>query len=225
MQMPLEIIGEDEREEITATSKQPWSMQGHLVMTFKDNKSIERTEAGSGTMIGPRHVLTAGHNVYKKDYGRALSTTFYPGQTSGKFPFDSAEVIAYKIAPRWLESGDSAWDFAVLVLDRPVGTKTGKMGLAVLSDTELMAKRLTLAGYPKNKEGTLWSASGLLRDVSDEYLFYDIDTEPGQSGSCLFYSSGTTHTIVGVHTVGDKKAGNSGVRIDSERAKMIRSWL
>lgn len=224
MQMPLEIIGDkDDREPVPFTKKRPWSMQGHLVMTFNHN-SIVRTRDGSGTMIGPRHVLTAAHNVHRKDYGRAVSTTFYPGQNSDELPFDSAKVLTYKIAPRWLQTFDPTWDFAVLVLDSPIGKKTGHMSVAAMSDEKLTTQRLTLAGYPKERGSTLWSHSGRLRGVSPDFLLYDLDTEEGQSGSCLFISSEDAYTVVGIHTLGDK-AGNSGVRINDERAKLIGSWL
>ena len=63
----LELIGIDERQQVTNTTEVPFRWVCHITAFFPDpeNPGFELVfgQAGSGTLISPRHVITAGHVI------------------------------------------------------------------------------------------------------------------------------------------------------------------
>lgn len=61
----LNRYGRDGRTPITSTKELPYRFHGHMIMTFANGKSY----TASGTLVGPHHVLTAGHNLFSHKRG------------------------------------------------------------------------------------------------------------------------------------------------------------
>ncbi len=88
---------------------------------------------GSGTMIGPRHVLTASHVVnWNSDSKGAVGwATFTPGYFDGRGPWgeiDVVEVIYWEQAPGSLTDEETSIDYVVLVTDQRIGDLIGYAG-------------------------------------------------------------------------------------------------
>lgn len=119
---------------------------------------------GSGSLVDPLHVITAGHVVWRKGAGIPMSPQF--GIAAGldtttnqteillksdrTIKFGTAQVVRMLVMPDW-QSG--AWngydaDMALLELDRPVGHLTGTLGMSVEGDGFFPQNLVHMAGYP-----------------------------------------------------------------------------
>jgi hypothetical protein len=167
------IFGADDRRAFRDPSY-PWSTVG-LVQTDRGS--------GSGTMIGPRHLLTVSHVIdwaappgYAADWVR-----FTPSFYDGGAPFGEA----YGIHICWYlkEDGDGFisgdegnFDYVVVVLDRRLGDTTGWMGargydddwddLAVWSHIWATRRTLTAASDLPGREDSGSTAPMLPRSRS-----------------------------------------------------------
>lgn len=123
----------------------------------------------TGTLVGPCHVLTAGHCVYsheRKEYSTQLS--FYPARNGGN-SVRPRGWKDYRVSPNWLQFKDYNADYAIVSLKEKVGTELGWMGFGYNLREEVVG--LNIAGYPIDRPaGTMWF------DYCDNVRF-DYDTE------------------------------------------------
>ncbi|WP_194848288.1 trypsin-like serine peptidase [Candidatus Neptunochlamydia vexilliferae] len=208
------IPGQDGRQRIQKTSEYPYSIHVQLEMKFSDG-----TYGGSGSLIGPHHVLTCGHNVYDiKTKKWATKITAYPGRNEKSAPYGKATVIKAYTFNNYTNNKERAYDIALLLLDRSVGKYTGWGGLCSAPDDSLKGATFNITGYPGDKGlDQMWSMSHKIKSIEKEIFEYEIDTNRGQSGSAIWVKDefGSVK-IMGVHTLGgfDK---NSGVRISKDK--------
>ena len=82
------------------------------------------------------------------------------------------------------------------------------------------------AGYPVDKPlGTQWFNAGRIQEVKPNTLTYGLDTEPGQSGSPVFYfDEDLRRIVVAVHTYGTS-GDNIGVRITPDLYAQMTEWV
>ena len=69
---------------------------------------------------------------------------------------------------------------------------------------------------------------GTINDLRDNRLFYDLDTNEGQSGSAIsIRTKSGGHYAIGIHTHGtnDPVVGNSGVYLSQEKFDQIIQWI
>ncbi|MFH1841571.1 MAG: trypsin-like serine protease [bacterium] len=93
----------------------------------------------SGTLIDPKHVITAGHCIYTFDPaypGWADEVSITPGYEFGVAPFGSARVVQMHSWEGWTVDEDSNHDNAILDLDRPIGALTGWRGYGYNTDCD-----------------------------------------------------------------------------------------
>ena len=77
------IIGADGQYRVKNTTVNPYRSVVYLQMTFGN-----QTYVGSGVMIAPNLVLTAGHNIYNRETGAwASSVIAVPGRNDNSSPF------------------------------------------------------------------------------------------------------------------------------------------
>jgi len=103
--------------------------------------------------------------------------------------------------------------------------RAGFLGFSNLSDQDLQAGVLNLAGYPDDKLplGSLWIDSGPVTPLNREFLHYRIDTGDSQSGSPIWRKVDDQRRVVGIHTGGSPQV-NRGVRINSEVFARLLAW-
>lgn len=204
----LAIVGPlDTRVQEIRTRTYPWNTLVHLCRDFGSGGC-----AGcSGTLIGPRRVLTAAHCLWSLGRKAAPRRIFaIPGRSDRKtMPYGSLEAQDYWIPRGFIEGPDrAAWDFGLIRLKRRAPASIDRfLPLRALSGRELTevatAGRVTVAGYPSDRPvGTLWRDRERLVRADARRLFHTVDTCPGHSGSPVIARVRGEPAIIGVHTAG-----------------------
>ncbi len=227
------VFGDDERPDlqIANLTELPFSAMGKLYVEF-DGKSSSCT----ATMISRNVILTAAHCVYNKYYsGWAKSARFFPAYDHGESVFSSAYVQQMNLPAQYLrKSGTDGstipwkaipFDFAVMVLDTPLGESTGWLNLKKLNS--FTGKFVSIAGYPGDLEnaealfGSFGFILGSMSQYSNLILKHRIDTYKGQSGAALLAGK---NKIVGVVSA-DDYSYNYAVGLDEARIKYIKKQI
>jgi len=217
------IIGLDERIRVTNTTLYPWSAICALRITAANGSRF----IGTGWMISPRTVVTAGHCVYlHEEGGWAQSITVIPGCDDASEPYGSHLGTDLRSVTGWTSSKNREYDYGVIILPpstRP-GATTGTFGFATRTDAFLLNAALNLSGYPGDKGGRQqWFMAQRPKSVSERVITYDIDTMGGQSGSPVWVLENGQRYGVVVHTNGNS-TGNSATRVTSGVFNNFSNW-
>lgn len=138
------VIGDDNREESTNTMF-PYSAVAYLEVN--DNKGFT---TGTAFMVNDNIAITAAHCVKGRN-----NITIFPGYSKGSAPFGGAYVTAYITDNRynpniWTSNLDlrniDIHDWAILILDRNIGNKTGWLGTSAE-----ISKITGFVSYPGDK--------------------------------------------------------------------------
>lgn len=203
------IIGCDDRvvkdPEIDGDSAQPWSFSGRF----------DGSSKCSGTLIGSKFVLTAGHCML----GKANTTMgFALGQEVQAFsgrPYGTNGVRRVFVPTAFVANdneADAAFDYAVAELWSPIaGATPAEWGYVPLQTlTSLNARSV---GYPTVQPdggflGRPWSVGSKLYAASQPFAYLDggesgllytnIDGWGGQSGSGVYSFVDGVRTVTGV---------------------------
>jgi V8-like Glu-specific endopeptidase len=186
------IFGTDDRYAFNDTSF-PWCTAGR----------VETSNGGwaSGTMIGPRHLLTCSHTIgwiANPDPYVAGWVKFMPSYFDGSTPFGTAWGThiywQQQVFGPTVDGTEERHDYVVVVLDSRIGDLTGWMGSRSYTDDWDGGTYWSHVGYPQDiSSGTRpifignFSLDG--RDTepdTDEAMLHQADVIPGQSGGPMF---------------------------------------
>jgi V8-like Glu-specific endopeptidase len=217
------IIGTDDRVRINPTTNFPWRAICALKITAADGSRW----IGTGWLVSPRTVITAGHVVFLHDHGGwPRSIEVIPALNDASRPYGSCISSTFRSVNGWVNSKSSDYDYGAIILPqncRP-GDRTGWFGLAVKDDGFLNSAILNLSGYPGDKGGNQqWFMARKTKSVSSRRIVYDIDTMGGQSGSPVWILVNGQRYGVGVHTNG-VSSGNSATRIVTPVFNNMIAW-
>ncbi|RUT05089.1 hypothetical protein DSM106972_039100 [Dulcicalothrix desertica PCC 7102] len=219
--------GVDDR--IPMTSNQyPWSTIGKVQGTTADAKSYHCT----GTLIYDNLVLTNSHCVLDPETGvLSKKIEFMPNFINGRVsnPRDIASVQRV-IYGTDFKNGfqDNSKDWAILVLDKPLGRKYGYLGWKSLPTSTLTRnpKKFFFVGYskdfPKSNPGMTAGFEAGCSITSEEanLLLHDCDTAGGSSGGAIIATIDDQYYIVAINNMEfkNRRTGqdiiNSAVKID-----------
>jgi V8-like Glu-specific endopeptidase len=191
---------------------------------------------GSGTMIGPRHVLTASHVVnWTGDRGGVAWLNFTPGYFDGSGPWGeiaATRVIYWEQAPGTLTDQQTAFDYVVLVLEERIGDIVGYPGFRTYDDDWNDGSYWQYIGYPgelSSGERPAFQGKCVISTAQDESLSGQTgyvlghfnEFTPGQSGGAVWgwWDGEPWPRVVGVgSTIGDTivKSTSVGTSGDNE---------
>lgn len=140
--------GIDTRIIRTPTTTWPWRTISH----FSNNCT--------GTLIGPRHLITAAHCINQQGTNTWFSFTVSPGRDGNTLPYGSSTISPnpapgqtawYFTHPQWRNPNTAnprQWDWGLIVIPDRLGDQTGWMGYVALTATTLKANNQYNRGYP-----------------------------------------------------------------------------
>lgn len=220
------VLAADNRVRITNTTAWPYSVHGHVIITYPDQKQY----IGSGTMVNRHHVLTAGHVVFSKaNGGWATSVQFNAAQNDSTLPYGSAFATYLFSFKGWTQNQLRDYDTGMLILDRDLGNQTGWLGLITTSDGNLSNHQITVAGYPGDKGGQqLWAATAAIVSVSDHQIGYNAYTKGGDSGAGVYgiWSGVNLEHACADHVAGPNGVPNTGSRLAQDKFnRIVNEWF
>lgn len=187
--------------------------------------------SASGTMVGPRHLLTCSHAIQWNPDNTAGWVKFTPSYFDGSAPFGVAWGTwiyweGTKVFGPTIDRDEGQHDYVCVVLDRNIGNLTGWMGSRSWSDSWDDLAVWRHIGYPGDLanaqrpsyqrdialDGSFWD-----REVHTR-IFHQGDVWPGQSGGPFFaWWQGESFPRV----VADQSGQNSDENTASGGAHMV----
>jgi glutamyl endopeptidase len=222
--------------QIGDTSLYPWRVNCLLKITVPG-----KTEAflGTGWFIGPYAVITAAHAVYPREpgiyVGWASQIEVITGANgSGKPVHDPITSSLFYCPDGWQSDGDLRLDYGAIILNQGIGSEVGFYGYATYSDSDLLSSVANLSGYPQLKpdqtpaNGTQWYAAGNVGSVDESFVYYYLDAESGESGSCVYRNIGDQSYAMAIHVASQgsdpSTALDRGLRITEPVFENLQHW-
>ncbi len=122
--------GDDSRGPVMDTAPIPYRFVCWLDLDFGVINGNQVTVRGSGTLISPRHVLTAGHNLFNVFGGVARTVVRVrvgPGfnclAKRGDI-FGLATSLRTRVSDEWQNTRNRQFDYGVITLRSPIGSST-----------------------------------------------------------------------------------------------------
>ena len=221
------IIGNNDLIKVKNTLQYPYSTSAYVEATFKNIDSIIISR-GSASFIKDNVLITAAHVVYDRESKtEATEVKIMPAATPDSNPFGEIKVKEVRYLKEFRNTDPdelTTYDLAVLILEEPIGAQLGTLGLPNnLENTKNLD--VTITGYPsfnKHIKQMYTDTKAVLQDTND-FLFYQVDTLPGASGSAVYDSN---NRIVGVHTNGSKSEQmNYAVKLNEKALSFIYSVI
>lgn len=182
---------------------------------------------GSGILIAPKLLLTAGHVVHDPDAFGGLAQRVElssPFLAAGGAAAASADITAH---PEWVSNRDRGSDLALIVLAAAWPGADSFAPMALATD-DMAQRRMWAFGYPKGESRPFHSAGGCVDAIAD-LLYHTANVEEGQSGGPILFRIGNSIALGGVHRASPSEtpprfgASNGAVRLTAAKLAWIQT--
>lgn len=223
------VIGRDDRKLIGDPSAGlPFRAIGKVQSDFDGDGIYDFS--GTGAMIGPNDVLTAGHMLWNSTYGMAKQIWFTPALNGDVAPFGTATAKSWYVPESYINSkGSLNYDVGVINLTSNVGNSTGWLSVKSTTATQVDGTTVAMAGYPADLGNfkRMYLSSDNVDFTSENTMLYNgkMDSYGGMSGSPLFWTNNGEYSVIGVHTFQALYVSyNGGTIINSTLYNLIKGW-
>ena len=133
----------------------------NAAVTNEAHRTLVRLGGGcSGTMVGPRHIVTAGHCLYDRDTDTWSDNFWARAGRNGTFEvaevfvdndnIPNGQILWYFTPSQYRSEVGSTWgyDFGILVVPGRIGDTAGWMGRVSISAANLGGYDVFRRGYP-----------------------------------------------------------------------------
>jgi V8-like Glu-specific endopeptidase len=211
----------------------PFSAICQLRMTDGSNNYT-----GTGFYIGTNTILTCAHNLYGM-----TSATVIPGKNDRVSPVEpfghfNVDASSWTIHPSYdptTQAEPDVHDFDLAVIRVATPPPTGQYFSTLEELNQSRPSPIIVCGYAARSvdRDRQHMDSDMVRQVTDNRMLYNLQTEPGNSGSPVFYfwayedeqKQMTVQDIrlVGVHVSSYSNKLNQACRLTEDKIKWIRS--
>ena len=223
------VIGTDDRKLIAdPAASLPFRAIGQVQVDYDGDG--EADYGGTGVMIGPNDVLTAGHILWDSHYGFAKQVWFRPALNGDTEPFGVATGKSWYVPESYISTkGSFDYDIGVINLTSNIGNTTGWMTVKSVTNSQIVNTQVATAGYPSDlgKMKYMYFASDNVDLTSGNQMYFNgaMDSYAGQSGSPIFWTENGSYSIVGVNTFEVLYYSyNGGTIINSAMYNLIKGW-
>lgn len=188
---------------------------------------------GSGAMVGPDSVLTAGHVIYQSACGglatkiEVIAGAYYGGPKVISNKLGTSVGISSYVLSKYVNMRDSNYDIGFIKLKDKLGNTTGTYGVS----TGIKAgDSIMVSGFPGDGKvlvGNQYYSKGKILSTDEFLAYHNADAMDAQSGAPIVKES-DPNQIVAVHAHGASNYGplqNNGVMINSNNLDTIRHWI
>lgn len=209
--------------------------------------------AGSGTMISPRALATAAHVILEPN-GDISPQAVAPGaksqslhggfprhglESSDKFPWGGRRVQWYYWPVAYGGYSDWKWDYGVMVL-YDLNWTPGHIRVGHQSTSWLNYREFNMSGYPdpdyhcadspfvdSDCDGAQYRVHGDVRAVWSYTARTWLDTQPGQSGSGIYFKRGEDRVLYLINVASCEDPVDCGLakRLTAGSRGTICNWM